>query len=273
VRADRNPLGRVGAWLQDAWRAGGTGGLNWHLHAATSQRRWRGTQQEIDRFLSRVQPVERRLLLVGGSAGWMMSTAWLSCFEQVDVIDIDPIAPWLFARRHGAALSKAGTRWQFHRQDGIAGLPALLRQFPDAFVWFDNVLGQLRYRLDDEAALERQLAQLQHWLRHRSWGSVHDLLSGPTDSNLPDSVTALCASAEQASTSAEGQVHYRMNREFTTQDDLGQQLLQRVDAGGIWQDHCTGVVFPPGTNVRFIPWGFKPRYCHWLALGWQPASG
>ncbi|MEY3913452.1 MAG: hypothetical protein RL509_1496, partial [Pseudomonadota bacterium] len=27
---------RLNAWLRDAWRAGGTGGLNWHLHAAAS---------------------------------------------------------------------------------------------------------------------------------------------------------------------------------------------------------------------------------------------
>ena len=81
---DRNPMGRMSAWLRDAWRAGGTGGLNWHLHAATSQQRWRGTQEAIDRALARVQPTQRQLLLIGGSAGWMMSTAWLSCFERVE---------------------------------------------------------------------------------------------------------------------------------------------------------------------------------------------
>lgn len=265
---DRNPMGRMSAWLRDAWRAGGTGGLNWHLHAATSQQRWRGTQEAIDRALARVQPTQRQLLLIGGSAGWMMSTAWLSCFEHVDVIDIDPLAPWLFGRRHGPALKRAGVQWQFHRQDGIAGLPGLLREFPQAFVWFDNVLGQLRYRLDDEAALERQLGQLQHWLLGRAWGSVHDLLSGPIAHDLPAAVMPLCQSAERAESPPEGGVHYRLNRRLTSLDALGQQLLQGVDAEGIWQDHCTGVVFPNGTAVQFIPWCFKPRYCHWLELGW-----
>ena len=264
---ERRPLLRLNAWLRDAWRAGGTGGLNWHVHAAASQTRWRGTQQHIDRFLARVQPVERQLLLIGGSAGWMMSTAWLTCFRRIDVIDIDPLAPWLFGRRHGRALNQAGCQWQFHRQDGIAGLPALLKQFPDAFVWFDNVLGQLRYRLDDEDALERQLAHIQRWLQGRSWGSVHDLYSGPTRLDLPAELDALCQSAEHGDVQ-DGVPQYRVDRRPTSLDDWGQRLLQRVEAEGIWQDHGTGVVFPAGTAVQLVPWGFKPRYCHWLELGW-----
>ncbi len=264
---ERNPVLRLNAWLRDAWRAGGTGGLNWHLHAASSQARWQGTQQQIDRCLARIQPTQRQLLLIGGSAGWMMSTAWLRCFKRIDVIDIDPIAPWLFGRRHGRALNQAGCEWQFHRQDGIAGLPALLKRFPESFVWFDNVLGQLRYRLDDEDALERQLGQIQHWLQGRSWGSVHDLYSGPTSSDLPLQLDALCQSAEHAEV-RDGKPQYRVDRQATSLEDLGQRLLQRVDAEGIWQDHCTGVVLPAGTSVQWIPWAFKPRYCHWLELGW-----
>ncbi len=264
---DLNPLHRLNGWLRDAWRAGGTGGLNWHLHAAASQRRWHGTQVQIDRFLARVQPAQRHLLLIGGSAGWMMSTAWLRCFERIDVIDIDPMAPWLFGRRHGAALEAANCTWQFHRQDGIAGLPTLLRQYPQAFVWFDNVLGQLRYRLDDEAALERQLGQIQHWLQGRAWGSVHDLYSGPTSTPLPAQLDALCQAAEHGEVLT-GVPQYRVDRRPTSLEELGQTLLQRIDAEGIWQDHCTGVVFPPGTSVQLVPWSFKPRYCHWLELGW-----
>jgi hypothetical protein len=267
VARNLNLVQRFKAWLQDAWRAGGTGGLNWHLHAATSQQRWRGTQQHIDRFLARVQPTQRQLLLIGGSAGWMMSTAWLRCFERIDVIDIDPLAPWLFGRRHGPALRQAGCQWQFHRQDGIAGLPALLKQHPQSFVWFDNVLGQLRYRLDDETALERQLAQIQHWLQGRAWGSVHDLYSGPTSSKQALAPETLCVAAEHGDI-LNGVPQYRVDRRPTSLDDLGQTLLQRVDAEGIWQDHCTGVVFPAGTSVQLIPWNFKPQYCHWLELGW-----
>jgi hypothetical protein len=267
VAPDRNPLLRFNAWLRDAWRAGGTGGLNWHLHAASSQARWQGTQQQIDRWLARLQPPQRQLLMIGGSAGWMMSSAWLRCFKRIDVIDIDPLAPWLFGRRHGRALNQAGCQWQFHRQDGIAGLPALLKQFPESFVWFDNVLGQLRYRLDDEAALERQLGQIQHWLKGRSWGSVHDLYSGPTSQDLPLKLDALCQSAEHGDMHA-GVTQYRVDRHTTSLEELGQRLLQRVDAQGIWQDHCTSVVLPAGTSVQLIPWAFKPRYCHWLELGW-----
>ena len=91
--------------------------------------------------------------------------------------------------------------------------------------------------------------------------------SGPTSSDLPAQLDALCQVAEHGEVK-DGMPEYRVDRRSTSLDDFGQQLLQRVDADGIWQDHCTGVVFPAGTSVQLIPWGFKPRYCHWLELGW-----
>ena len=68
---------RILNWITSVVHAGGTGGLNWHLHARQSLPRWQPTLKEIERFLMGLRIQERHLILIGGSAGWMMPTAWL----------------------------------------------------------------------------------------------------------------------------------------------------------------------------------------------------
>ncbi|MBU3647630.1 MAG: hypothetical protein FGM56_06085, partial [Limnohabitans sp.] len=58
--------------LRDLISAGGTGGLNWHLHAFYARARWQPTIQLIEQFLAQVDPKSDHLVLIGGSAGWMM---------------------------------------------------------------------------------------------------------------------------------------------------------------------------------------------------------
>ena len=244
-------------WFQEALSAGGTGGLNWHLHALSSLKRWEGTLSAIDAFLGHITPRSNQLVLLGGSAGWMMPPAWLQRFRRIDAYDIDPLAPWLFKLRHGKALQARPTEIHFHRSDAIAGLPALLDRHPDAFVWFDNLLGQLRYRLGDEDAAERQLGQLKHVLHGREWGSLHDMYSGPTDEKTQLNRSALALTHPGT----------------PLLDDAGtQRLLQKLDAQGVWQDHATRVVFPQGTATQWIPWAFRPHYWHWLEAGWVKPS-
>ena len=55
-------------WLRDLIHAGGTGGLNWHLHAYYSCQRWQPTVQLIEQFLAQVTPSSDHLVLIGGSA-------------------------------------------------------------------------------------------------------------------------------------------------------------------------------------------------------------
>lgn len=258
MTSERAPGQRWGRWLQDAASAGGTGGLNWHLHALASLKRWEETLSVIDGFLSRVSPPSDHLLLLGGSAGWMMPPAWLQRFRQIDAYDIDPLAPWLFKLRHGKSLKASGTDIRFHRADAIAGLPSLLKQHPQACIWFDNVLGQQRYRMGDEEVAERQLGQLQRLLRGREWGSLHDMYSGPTDA--------------QTSAQRHPKTLTRAGTTLEPDEAQTQQLLQLLDAQGIWQDHATRVVFPTGTATQLIPWAFRPHYWHWLEAGWVKPS-
>ena len=112
-----------------------SGGLRWHWRAWRSQARWQGARDQIAQWLACVPTRRSELLVLGASAGWMLPSAWLSRFERVDLWDIDPWAPTLFARRHGAALQAAGVRWTYHRGDALADLPTLLQEHPKAAIF------------------------------------------------------------------------------------------------------------------------------------------
>jgi hypothetical protein len=240
-------------WIASAVHAGGTGGLNWHLHARQSLPLWQPTLREIEIFLLNLSIEERHLILIGGSAGWMMPTEWLARFERIDAYDIDPMASLLFGWRHGRHLRAQGITLQHHRLDALAHLDAILRQHPHACVWFDNLLGQHRYRVRDEAQVERDLSALRVTLSGRSWGSLHDVLSGPTDGRTPSDWR-----------------HDRV-QEKNLSGDFSQSLLRSVGASGVWQDHQTEHVLPVNTATVWIPWAFRPTHWHWLQAGWVSA--
>ena len=131
-----------------------TGGIAWHWLAWRSKARWAPTSHAIEQWLllnaQAFKPVEVQgqpsLLLIGASAGWMMSSQWLQQFARVDTYDIDPLAAVLFKWRHGAALKAADTKLHCHTRDALQDLPSLLSSHPKACVFFDNVLGQLRFQ-------------------------------------------------------------------------------------------------------------------------------
>ena len=237
--------------IRDVIHAGGTGGLSWHAQAYHARKRWQPTVQLIAQFLAQVQPKSEHLVLIGGSAGWMMPPDWLSRFKRIDAYDIDPLAPWLFDWRHGRTLKMQGTEVQHHRQDALATLPDILKAHPQACLWFDNVLGQHRFRVRDAARVERELAQLKTTLTGRHWGSVHDLYSGPTQGQAqPEAVMP------------------RFKVIGSPGADISQALLSSVGAKGEWRDHLTQDVFPTGTATHLIPWAFRPDDWHWLQAGW-----
>ncbi len=244
-------------FIKDLIHAGGTGGLNWHVHAHYSLKRWQPTVQLIDQFLMHVDPKSDHLLLIGGSAGWMMPPSWLSRFTRIDAYDIDPLAAWLFHWRHGRRLKAQGTQIENHRLDALEVLPEILSTHDKACVWFDNVLGQHRYRVRDEARVERELAQIKTTLKGRQWGSLHDVWSGPTDGRL------LPAGLNVWS-------HHVASKQ-ALDAPFSQKLLASVGAKDVWQDHLTGHVFAPETQTTWIPWAFKANYWHWLQAGWVSA--
>ena len=240
-------------WWRKVVNAGGTGGLNWHLHALTNRHRWMTSIAQLDHFLTGTRlPSYDHLLLIGCSAGWMMPPHWLQQFKRIDTFDIDPFARLLFGLRHGHALSRLGVAWQHHRMDALNHLNDLTLQHPHSVLWFDNLLGQLRYQNPRTEAVEQQLDLLKHQLQSHCWGSVHDWLSGPVDRSIR--LSDVQAEKAMASTAH--------------QPEFAQGLLQRLKAQGVWSDHLTSHVFPDNTTCLYLPWSFSQERWHWLQAGW-----
>jgi hypothetical protein len=227
-----------------------TGGLVWHVRAWRSLAAWQPTMHTMQDWWMEHSPRADRLVIVGASAGWMMSSLWLRQFKSVETWDIDPWARWLFARRHGQALRAAGTAWVHHLADPLSDARAWDPHHAETLYWFDNVLGQLRF-MGTHAEAEARIRQVRERLHSTRWGSVHDRYSGTLsgDQALPPSWPS---AAGVDLTSMQGQT-----------------WLQSWGAEGDWLDHLTSGVFAPGTPVLNLAWAFKPDFGHWLEMGWQ----
>jgi hypothetical protein len=124
-----------------------TGGLFWHWQAWRSHLGWKPTVEALEVWL-KLQTKNTRsdaLVIIGASAGWMMPIGWLCQFKEVHTFDIDPLAAPLFRWRHGKKLRSVGTALTCHTQNALSDLPSLLKAHPHACIFFDNVLGQLRF--------------------------------------------------------------------------------------------------------------------------------
>ena len=227
---------------------------------------------------SSVNP-KRSLVLIGASAGWMMSSRWLDEFSQIDVYDIDPLSPLLFRLNHGRTLRKKGIKVSFYTQDAIDQLDRVLLKHPKSLIWFDNVLGQHRIRLKDSELASTQLKILQRRLKGRFWGSVHDLYSGPVQRQArSQSADKLRIQTQFESVqllrlddSEEDSARVRMNEQEMSLGSARQKFLQTLGAtpaAGAWLDHETSRVFPPNTPLTWTGWDFRPNYCHCLEMGW-----
>lgn len=238
-----------------------TGGIAWHWLAWRSQARWANTSQAIEQWLLKQAQVfkpagvtdQPSLLLIGASAGWMMSSQWLQQFARVDTFDIDPLAAHLFKWRHGAALKANGAALHCHTQDALYDLPRLLNAHPKACVFFDNVLGQVRFQRPATAwqQVEKDIELIRNQLNGREWGSVHDRMSGPTVDLI--------------------QSHAALPVKKASWND--QQWLTQLNAQSPWLDHLTHNVFPSHSagqkvEIENFAWNFSPRYRHWLQAAW-----
>lgn len=229
-----------------------TGGWHWHWRAWRSQERWAPAAAQISDWLLAQTMPRHQLVLIGPSAGWMLPTDWLTQFEEIHAWDIDPWAAPLFRWRHGRKLAQHGIPLHWQTGDGLAALEACTQNLPEAFFWFDNVLGQLRFTDQKLTGIERQLCEIHRRVRSVAWGSVHDRMSGRT---LPGTVLPA---------SRQGRAGVAM------ETAEGQAWLHQMGAISPWLDHLTENVLPQGTPVQHTAWPFKPGYAHWLEMGWCP---
>jgi hypothetical protein len=231
-----------------------TGGWHWHWRAWRSQDRWAAASTEIETWLLAQTMPRHQLVLIGPSAGWMLPGSWLAQFEEIHAWDIDPLAAPLFRCRHGANLKHRGISLHLHTGDGLALLSTLAKAMPDAFFWFDNVLGQLRFAEESTDAVSRRLRHMRTLMAPVAWGSIHDLMSGriTENANKPLSRQAQAGGAMD--------------------DPRNQAWLHQMGAISPWLDHLSDQVLPQGTPVQYTAWPFKPGYAHWLEMGWCPAN-
>ncbi len=233
-----------------------TGGPAWHWQAWRSEKSWAPTVDALETWLfAKITPqTPSTLLLMGASAGWMMPNAWLRQFKEIHTFDIDPLAGYLFQWRHGKKLRAQGVHLTCHTQNALTHLPDLLKTYPQACVFFDNVLGQLRFNSSDIQGVEKNIARCVHALKGREWGSVHDRMSGPVSG-------ALDLSSEEG-------FHWPQASGHLDTGEDAQKWLTRIQAQSPWLDHLTGQVFSKEISVHNMAWAFKPNYWHWLQAGW-----
>ena len=233
-----------------------TGGLFWHWQAWRSQVAWKPTVDAIEVWL-KLQTKDsssNSVLVIGASAGWMMPTDWLCQFKEVHTYDIDPLAAPLFRWRHESKLRMKGTALTCHTQNALSDLPSLLCAHPQACLFFDNVLGQLRFTESGVKSAEKSISQIVRCLNGREWGSIHDRMSGPVN----------------AAFKLDGNVNGKWPETsgHLDKNDEVQNWLSRINAQSPWLDHLTENVFGQKTAVHNLAWAFKSNYWHWLQAGW-----
>ena len=252
-----------GRWPSDGWPAqqpatisSMTSASDWHWHARAwmARQRWAATRDRLARWMASIDAapdVPQELILLGGSAGWMMSPAFLARFKSILMVDIDPWAPRLFRLRHGATLRRHAVRLDFLCGDVHELLDQALAAQPQACVLFDNFLGLDSIYTRNLEVTARRMRGIRQRMRGRLWGSVHDRLSGPGTADWRD---AACWARDWTSRSGH---------------ELPQQaFFASVQAQGPWLDHHTEHVLPPGLNTHLIAWPIVPGRWHWLEAGW-----
>jgi hypothetical protein len=112
-------------------------------------------------------------VLLGPSAGYVLSRAFLERFSRISVLEPDPLARWLLQRRFPGLTLSWGDPLGLTRRDGFSWLAA---EYPDATFLFCNLLGQALQGMDMKGR-NAWLAGMAPSLAGRSWASWHDLAS------------------------------------------------------------------------------------------------
>ena len=220
-----------------------TGGFFWHTRALVARHTlWTPFRDEVEAWLSGWKPQQRKLLLIGPSAGWCLPDSFLTRFDQIDAVDIDPSAPRLFKLVHGRSLRRAGASLVWSDESFFADPARVLDAHPQAAVLFCNVAGQRCVQISDSAIVETEMLRLRALLKGRSWASFHDLLSGD---------------------SAHAPAPRMLSRSMGAHE-----LLSSYGLGGEWFDHLTGQLLPEDAPRRILPWRFKRERLHFIEAGW-----
>jgi len=231
---------------------GPAGGLRYHWRALRHSRQlWEPFRWPLGEWLLRWETTEPTLLLVGPSAGYNLQPFLLERFQRVVVLEPDPVARWLLARRLAQVPLDPRPSLELIAEDQLVFHPerlaALLERLGPTAVLFCNVLGQLRHLLDVEdtesPAFVAVRAAVRSAIVGRSWASFHDRVSGSLAPSLQDPVVS---------------THRWSDAELLEQAYYGGSEPLAVAL----QDHGTEGFFPPELPHVYLRWELEPGAFH-----------
>jgi hypothetical protein len=239
-------------WLNPA------GGLRYHLRGFRYARRlWSPFRFALAEWLYGWQPPEKRLVLVGPSAGYCLEPFTLERFDEIICLEPDPIARFLFERRLRRAPLEHRPRLRFETRDLILGDAARFGEFLAAqgssAVLFSNFLGQLRVLLGlagPDPRLETVKGAIVTALDGHSWASFHDRLSG-----------ALIPALEEPFDAPRRLRNEELADTFYGGHEAGSGLIGATGEQPLL-DHLTEGLFPPERPHRYFTWELEPGHFH-----------
>jgi len=221
-----------------------SGGLVWHWRALWRRRYWTDFIDAVAVELARWQPPQRKLLLLGPSAGWCLPSDFLIRFESIHAIDLDPLAERIFRFNHGRALHRAGAHLTFELENIFTSFDALIDRFHDHAILFPNMLGQHIYHVADTDTARLEIEAVKTKLAHRHWASIHDRLSGKIRSGRPLPSPL------------------RINEAIKPD-----RLAETLGLTGEWVDHLTTHVLPEESERRIVGWRLLDDWMHIVEIG------
>ncbi len=224
-----------------------SGGLAYHYLAWRHKKLWLPYQAQLKNFFEKNIPVCGQLVIIGASGGYTLPNSWLSQFEQIFVVDPDPLAHFFFHRQH-PNLSPIWSKKNYlldssYRWDP-SGLNNLLRDYPDCLPFFSNIIGQLPLliREPDLSHFSTWSIWQKEWsktLSKKSWVSVHDLFSSQQEPNLP----------------------FPSNITSLSKQDLIEKLYSKEKSVTL-TDHLTYNLLPKATTSAHFIWPLFSQQIH-----------
>lgn len=221
-----------------------SGGLVWHWRALWRRRYWTDFIDAVSGELAHWQPPQKKLLLLGPSAGWCLPSNFLVRFKSIHAIDLDPLAERIFRFNHGRALQNASVPLTFEIENIFTSFEALLDRFKDHAILFPNMLGQHIYHVADMDTARLEIEAVKSKLADRHWASIHDRLSGKIRSGAP------------------------LPSPLRTHEAINpNHLAETLGLTGEWIDHQTTHVLPEGGDRQIVGWRLLDDWMHIVEIG------
>jgi hypothetical protein len=235
------------AWLTPA------GGLVYHLRALRFRRTlWAPFERALATWLEAWDPGSDSVLLVGPSAGYCLADRFLMRFRDVLVLEPDPVARLILARRLARLrVARARTCADDILVRGLLGpgrdLRDLLEADPTRAVVFCNLLGQVRFLLPDAAFdtwADAFRTRVVPALAARSWVSFHDRVSGEVAPEIGTEPASACGLDERG-----------LVARFYAAAPVARGTVELVD-------HLTGALWPSSLAREYFAWQVVPGRFH-----------